>query len=65
MSAQLELLPKPPRKPPRALMHVVDAGDRCIRFRCPRCSHDTGWLEWDNRVTKAKRGLPCPVCNAV
>lgn len=52
-----------PRRARRHLMHVADAGDRCIRFHCPRCEHDSGWLEWDNRVTEAKRGIPCPKCN--
>lgn len=50
------------RRPPRVLMHVMDAGDVGVQFRCARCGHETGWIS-GLTVTKAKRGLPCPDCN--
>jgi hypothetical protein len=62
---------KPPRKAPEKLMHVCDAGGCCdedgsgamVRMQCKRCGHETGWL-YLATVTEAKRGKPCPVCNA-
>ena len=53
-----------PKKPRRKLMHVSDAGDGLIQFRCHRCGHDTGWIEDTKTVTENKRGIPCPKCNA-
>lgn len=53
----------PRSRPRRRLMHVVDAGERCIRFRCRHCGHETDWLEWDNSVSEAKRGIACPNCS--
>jgi hypothetical protein len=61
--ASPDLFPEAPRRPRRVMMHVVDAGDRCIHFRCAACGHDTGWIAWDNSVRRAKRGMPCPICN--
>lgn len=63
MPSQTELFPRPPR-PHVWRMHVHDAGDRVIEFQCQRCGHNTGWIDWDNGVAKAKRGIPCPKCNA-
>lgn len=62
---------KPPRKAPEKLMHVSDArGDCCgeddgavVRMQCRRCGHETDWLHFAT-TTEAKRGKPCPVCNA-
>lgn len=62
---------KPPRKAPEKLMHVCDAAGCCeedgtgamVRMECKRCGHETGWL-YLATVTEAKRGKPCPVCNA-
>jgi len=63
---------KPPRKAPQKLMHVCDArGDCCgddgsgatVRMQCVRCGYETGWLDFLT-VTEAKRGIPCPKCNA-
>ena len=62
---------KPPRQAPRKLMHVCDASGCCeedgtgamVRMKCPRCDHETEWL-YLRTVTEAKRGLPCPKCNA-
>lgn len=67
MARQLALLPVPSRKPPRVLMHVVDAGnDPCggmiAEFKCSRCGHQTGWQRIA-MVSEAKRGRPCPNCN--
>ncbi len=53
----------PRDRPRRKLMHVADAGESCIQFACRHCGHKTGWQTWDNRVTEAKRGVPCPNCN--
>jgi hypothetical protein len=64
--ARLFTADEAPRRPRRVLMHVVDAGNDCILFRCHKCGHSTGWLVWDaaiGGVAKAKRGRPCPVCN--
>lgn len=62
---------KPPRKAPTKLMHVSDATGQCcdddngatVRMRCKRCGHQTGWLDFLT-LTEAKRGIPCPKCNA-
>ena len=63
---ELEPIEKPPRKPARKLMHLIDAGpgidnkDMC-RFQC-KCGHESEWILCG--TTEAKRGLPCPACNA-
>lgn len=48
-------------------MHVCDAGTgetkQIVQFQCRKCSYQSGWYEVDT-VTEAKRGLPCPRCNA-
>jgi len=60
-----DLFDKPPRKRPRVLAHVADAGNcedgQVAYFRCARCE----WAEWTRvrTVTEAKRGYPCPRCN--
>jgi len=55
-----------PRRSPRVLMHVIDAGDDegglIAQFECKRCGFASDWLHVDT-VTEAKRGLPCPRCN--
>lgn len=55
-----------PRRAPRVMMHVSDAGNGCesaiARFRCARCGHETDWLEVQT-ITEGRRGLPCPECN--
>jgi predicted RNA-binding Zn-ribbon protein involved in translation (DUF1610 family) len=51
-----------PRSAPVKRMHVADAGDG-IRFECPHCGHDTGWIADEWTVTENRRGLPCPECN--
>ena len=60
---------KPPRLKPRKLMHVCDAshddfddGLASVRMNCMICDHTTDWLAMS--VTEAKRGIPCPNCNA-
>lgn len=63
---QTEMFAKP-RQPRRVLMHVVDAGvapsgKHIAHFKC-RCGYDGDWWEIDS-VSEAKRGLPCPQCNA-
>lgn len=57
-----DLFGKPPRRKPRVLMRVSDAGDGRAQFTCSKCGHVSEWLEVDT-VTEAKRGLPCPNCN--
>jgi len=56
-----------PRRNPRVMMHVIDAGtDGCndvIHFECRKCGHDTGWIIDTKTVTENKRGVPCPKCN--
>lgn len=56
-----------PRRKPRKLMHVCDAGpgdeeEDLVRFRCARCDHETEWMLM--KTAEAKRGIPCPACNA-
>lgn len=62
-----------PRRKPRVMMHVVDAGcapggdlhgdhDGIAVFECRKCGHKTDWLGF-RTVTEAKAGLPCPNCN--
>lgn len=63
---------KPPRKRPRKLMHVCDAGVACcsddydresmVRFLCARCGHESEWVQM--RDSHARRGVPCPHCNS-
>lgn len=59
--------PKKPRAKPLKLMHVIDAGpgidsqDMCL-FQCKRCKNKSDWMLC--RVSEAKRGIPCPVCNS-
>lgn len=63
-----------PRRPPRVLMHVCDAGNcdhgapedlgkPICQLRCKRCGAMTDWLIFDT-VTEAKRGIPCARCNS-
>lgn len=69
MADRLFDMPPKPRRKPRKLMHVYDAGD-CgfdagkvsVRFRCDRCGHKTDWQF--HMMSEAKRGIPCPTCNA-
>ncbi len=55
-----------PRRKPRVLMHVVDAGQEggrpVCQMRCARCGLESDWLLFDT-VTEAKRGIPCDNCN--
>lgn len=64
---QTELFGQKPRRPRQWRMHVLDAGTRhaelMVRFLCVRCGHETDWM-YDLTITEAKRGIPCPVCNA-
>jgi DNA-directed RNA polymerase subunit RPC12/RpoP len=70
MRAQTSLLPTPPRKPPQKLMHVIDAGanpyvgppNMIAKFKCARCGRASDWIPIG--LTEAKRGIPCPTCNA-
>lgn len=57
-----------PRRSPRVLMRVIDAGEGshhagrfAVYLECPRCGHQTGWCEVRS-VTEA-RTQPCPKCN--
>jgi hypothetical protein len=66
MARQGELLPKPPRHTRGQLMHVCDARHdvrATVELECPKCRHRTGWIRFET-VTEAKRGQPCPKCNA-
>ena len=51
-----------PRAPRVKRMHVVDAGQGVIQFRCS-CGYDTGWIVDECTVAENRRGLPCPACN--
>lgn len=55
-----------PRRKPRVMMHVVDAGegfDRpLVELQCRRCGHNTGWVPM-RTVSEDRRGRPCPKCN--
>ena len=58
-----------PKATPVKRMRVADAGHltigtKGIRFTCPHCGHDTGWIEDRRTISENKRGLPCPCCNA-
>lgn len=57
----------PARSKPRVLMHVSDAagdgGKTICRMQCRKCEAETEWLEFRS-VSEAKRGIPCPPCNA-
>jgi DNA-directed RNA polymerase subunit RPC12/RpoP len=59
---------KKPRRPPRVMMHVVDAGQSeggpIICFGCTKCGHNTDWIEDDQSVSQNKKGRPCPECNS-
>lgn len=63
MPRTAEMFDKPPRI---KRMHVIDAGQiegkNAARFYCERCETETGWYQCG--ITEAKRGLPCPECNA-
>ncbi len=64
MDAQLSLfpdMPKPPRRKPRRLMHLIDWGSGMALFRC-RCGYDSGWVA-AGKFSDDKRGRPCPMCN--
>jgi hypothetical protein len=54
------------KRPRIRRMHVIDAGtiegEKAARFYCERCGTETGWYPCG--ITEAKRGLPCPECNA-
>jgi hypothetical protein len=76
VSRQLDMFEdlRSPRARPRVLMHVTDAGQvdagaagdlgkPLCRMRCARCGDESDWLVFDT-VTEAKRGIPCPRCNA-
>lgn len=66
MARQGELLEKPKRQTRGQLMHVCDASDASgliCEMLCRKCGHRTDWLRFDT-VTEAKRGIPCPKCNA-
>lgn len=67
MARALEMFPRPPRKNPRVMMRVTDAGlspggDHIATFECARCGAKTGWLVCGG-VTDVRRGEPCPQCN--
>lgn len=73
MTSQLSFLSRPPRKKPRVLMKMTDAGDAGYMlpewttshgacFQCPKCGHKDGWT-FNLMVAQVKRGLPCPECN--
>ncbi|WP_316172127.1 MULTISPECIES: hypothetical protein [unclassified Bradyrhizobium] len=66
---QSELFEKPPRTTRGVLMHVIDAGANLTgpglicQLQCRKCEHKSEWFVFAT-VTEAKRGLPCPRCNA-
>ena len=55
-----------PRAKSRVLMHVIDAGAYLddkdnVKFAC-KCGYESEWMVM--RFAEAKRGVPCPKCNA-
>jgi hypothetical protein len=54
------LFPPPPRRRPRKLMRVVDAGEG-VNFVCPHCGYDDGWSTSEG-LARDKRARPCPRC---
>ena len=65
----LALFANLPRDRPRIVrMHVVDAGGNYdVHLKCSTCGHDAGWVNLEQlglTISQAKRGVPCPVCNA-
>lgn len=67
---QLALFKKAlPRRPRFKQMQVADAGHlagggKAIRFVCPHCGHDTGWISDRRTLSKNRKGAPCPACNS-
>lgn len=70
----LELFDKPPRRRPRVMMHVLDAGSsgccdeagssiEVACFRCRHCGYESDWIRIRN-LSDGKRGHPCPRCNS-
>ena len=68
MGRQAEMFAKP--SAPRVVRaHVVDAGNgpgpgHWCKFMCSKCGWHSEWQHVEN-VTEGKRGVPCPVCNAL
>lgn len=65
----LDLFPKPPRKAPRVLMHVIDAGNSCdadfpmwVKVKCKKCGDEAEYVH--QTISEVKRGIACPNCNA-
>ncbi|KJS38257.1 MAG: hypothetical protein VR70_10510 [Rhodospirillaceae bacterium BRH_c57] len=63
----IDLFGPRPRRKPRVMMHVYDAGEVpgmgcAICLRCARCGHDTDWVLM-RTLSEDKRGRPCPNCN--
>lgn len=63
--ASYDLFPEAPvpRAKPRVMMHVIDAGVDLALFECGRCGYNTDWVPYVS-LSEAKRGMPCPDCNA-
>lgn len=62
----LDELEKKPRRKPRKLMHVIDAGPgesgwHMVVMRCVHCGLKTGWFQMQS-ITESKAGIPCPKC---
>ena len=70
-----DLFPRPPRKRPRILMHVSNlVGEYTVELKCSKCGtaerftcrpKEHAFVDEDLTVTQARRGVPCPKCNAV
>ena len=64
------LFDPPPRRRPRVIMHVIDAGHadgigagkHLVHFQCGKCGHDGGWWVVGS-VSEGRKGAPCPVCS--
>jgi len=67
MSRQMDAFQRPRRATPRAIAHVIDAGESpsgpVALYRCRRCGWESGWVEERRPVSSIKRGLPCGPCN--
>ena len=57
-----DLFGKKPRRAPRVMMHVIDAGVDAIEYACQKCGH-RDWYMNDRSLSATKRGKPCPNCN--
>ena len=70
MKRAADMFPAPGLRKPRskANMRPMDGGPGngsgvIALMQCPKCEHDGGWWDFDS-YSEARRGVPCPKCNA-